>query len=97
MNELRKSIIDVIIEDDARKMILNRGYITYCLTNGENVYYNNPKEIIGNWEKEKPLYWSEVYCEPKYMTVMIRRGVLLCDATDFELSMLHEMSKINCN
>lgn len=80
-----------------KREILERGYITHCLTNGENKYYNNKGEVIHEWSKEpKPLYWSEIYCEPNYMSVMIRKGTLLVNPSNEELMQLHKQSIVNC-
>lgn len=81
------------------KQILERGYITYCLTDDKGKFYNDKGEII-NWEKEenrnKIFYWSEVYCEPDYLTVLIRKGKLLVKPTTEELEEKNRQSVINC-
>lgn len=78
------------------KEILKRGYITHCLTNGENIFYNNKNQIIHNWEKEKPLYWSEIYCEPNYFYAIIRKGTLFANVKDDVLNEFYKQSIINC-
>lgn len=79
------------------KEILNRGYVTHALTDGEHKVFGMIKDCwINEWSHEsKAFYWSEVYVEPGYMAKIIRRGTLLVNATNKELSQLHEQSKEN--
>lgn len=80
------------------KQILERGYITYCLTDGNGKRYNEKGEKI-NWEikenRQKQFYLSEVYCEPGYITVIIRKGTLLVNPSAEELKELHTQSIFN--
>ena len=81
-----------------KKEILERGYITHCLTDGENNFLNQKGHTIHSFDKYKPLYWSEVYCEPDNMTVLTRKGTLLDNNTsNEELQKLHQQSIINCS
>jgi hypothetical protein len=80
--------------------ILDRGYVTHALTDGETKIYGMVVDCyINNWHAAesdpKVYYWSEVYVEPRHMAKIIRRGEVLVDATDKHLSELHELSKIN--
>ena len=84
------------------KKILDRGYVTEALTNecGE-IYGMNTTQLI-NWEnneveKAHRFYWSEVYCEPDYMAIIIRKGRLICDASPKEMFNYVEQSKVNLN
>lgn len=79
------------------KTILNRGYVTNALTDGERKVFGLIKDcIINDWTYEsKHYYWSEVYVEPNYMTKIIRKGILLVECTNEDLSALHKQSKIN--
>ena len=82
------------------KEILKRGYITHALTDSEGKIYGLANECHINWElyiKEftYEYYWSEVYCEPNSLAVIIRKGTLLADPTPEELKQYFEQSKIN--
>lgn len=76
---------------------LNRGYITNALTDGEKKIFGMIKDdYINVWTNEsKFYYWSEVYVEPRCIARIIRKGMLLVNPADAELSELHEQSKIN--
>lgn len=77
------------------KEIIKRGYLTHALTNGENMIYGVIKEhFVSDWSRMLPLYWSEVFVDGNLYTI-IRKGTLLVDKTNKELSQLHEQSKIN--
>jgi len=80
------------------KQIINRGYLTYALTDGESRIYGIIKDCyISDWSIEPAhLYWSEVFVDGN-MYQIHRRGQLLVGKTDEELSTLHEQSKINLN
>ena len=79
------------------KEILNRGYVTHMLTDGEHKIFGVIKDAyINDWSYESEhYYWSEVYVEPRYMATIIRKGMLLVGATNKELSQYHEQSKVN--
>ncbi len=83
--------------DFGEKQILKRGYITYALTNEEDEVFGMIEDCdINDFSHEgKAFYWSEVYCEPGYMCQIIRKGTLLCNATNEELQRYHEQSKLN--
>lgn len=80
------------------KEIINRGYLTHALTNGENVIYGTVKDqTISDWSHEgKHFYWSEVFVDGN-MYQIHKRGRLLVGKTNEELSQLHEQSKVNLN
>ena len=80
------------------KQIINRGYLTYALTDGENKIYGTIKgHTISDWSHEpKNLYWSEVFVDGN-MYQIHRRGTLLLNKTNERLSELHEQSKVNLN
>lgn len=82
-------------ERHTEKQILDRGYVTYCLTDSKGEFYNVPDQHINVFSKDRDYYWSEVYCEPGYLTVLIRKGKLLANSTDEELGYYHEQSKMN--
>lgn len=44
---------------------------------------------------ERTNFVDDVYCEPGYMYQIIRKGTLLCNATNEELQRYHEQSKLN--
>lgn len=79
------------------KEILTRGYVTHALTDGESKIFGMVKDqYINDWSHEaKALYWSEVYVEPGCMSTIIRKGSLLVEHSNEELSKLHEQSKVN--
>ena len=82
-----------------KKEVLKRGYITHCLTNAKGHMYNAKGRYIYDWKKEKEdnlFYWSEIYCEPNRFCTIIRKGTLLVNPSDKELSDMMEQSKINC-
>ena len=76
---------------------LNRGYVTYALTDGDRKIFGLIKDcFINEWSREAShYYWSEVYVEPGYMATIIRKGQLLVEPTNEKLSELHAKSKIN--
>ena len=66
------------------------------LTNEQGRIFGVESRTINKWDAEgKFFYWSEVYVEPNYIAVIIRRGALLCDVSDSRLTEYHEQSKIN--
>lgn len=79
------------------KQVLNRGYVTNMLTDGDKKIFGLIKDCYINvWENEaKHYYWSEVYVEPGCYAQIIHKGMLLVVPSDKELSQLHEQSKIN--
>lgn len=79
------------------KQILKRGYITNALTNEKGRVFGMILDCyINDFSDEgKAFYWSEVYCEPDYMCQIVRKGTLLCNATNDELQKYHKHSKIN--
>lgn len=79
------------------KQVLDRGYVTNMLTDGDRKIFGQIKDCYINvWKYEsKCFYWSEVYVEPGYLARIIRKGMLLVDPSDNELSQLHAQSKIN--
>lgn len=79
------------------KEIINRGYLTHALTDGESKIYGIVKErFVTDWSKYLPLYWSEVFVDGN-MYVIIRRGTLLVGKSNEELSQYHVQSKVNLN
>lgn len=78
------------------KQVINRGYLTYALTDGESKIFGTIKDChISDWSHEaKNFYWSEVFVDGN-MYQIHRRGMLLIGKTDEELSELHEQSKVN--
>ena len=80
------------------KQIINRGYLTYALTDGESKIYGVIKDcFINDWSHEaKHLYWSEVFVDGNMFQIH-RRGTLLVNKADEQLSELHEQSKVNLN
>lgn len=78
------------------KQIINRGYLTYALTNGEKIYGIIRHYHISDWSKHGPLYWSEVFVYGNCYSI-VRKGMLLVGKTNEELSQLHEQSKVNLN
>lgn len=80
------------------KQIINRGYLTYALTDGESKIFGTTKDCtISEWSHEaKRFYWSEVFVDGN-MYQIHRRGTLLVGKTNEELSQLHEQSKVNLN
>ena len=87
---------DVTVEIKTKVQVINRGYLTYALTNGENKIYGITKHhFINDWSYEgSPLYWSEVFVGGN-MYKIHRRGINLTGASNEKLSRLHEQSKIN--
>lgn len=81
-----------------KKQIINRGYLTYALTDGESKIFGTIKDCqINGWSHEaKNFYWSEVFVDGN-MYQIHRRGTLLINKTNEQLSELHEQSKVNLN
>lgn len=84
-----------------RKEILNRGIITHALTDEKNKIYGMIQNHTINFENELIIahqyYWSEVYCEPGYSVLIVRKGQKLINPTTEELQKYFEQSKINLN
>lgn len=80
------------------KQVINRGYLTYALTDGDKKIFGIEKDhYINDWSYEgKHFYWSEVFVDGN-MYQIHRRGTLLVDADNKRLSELHEQSKVNLN
>jgi hypothetical protein len=80
------------------KQVINRGYLTYALTDGEKKIFGTIKDChISDWSHEaKNFYWSEVFVDGN-MYQIHRRGTLLIGKTNEELSELHEQSKVTLN
>lgn len=78
------------------KEILDRGYVTHALTDGDHKIFGLIKDCsIYEWSHEaKVFYWSEVYVEPR-IAMIVRKGTLLVNPTNEELIKLHEQSKEN--
>lgn len=79
-----------------KKEIIERGYLTHALTDGEKIYGIVKDHYVTDWSKNLPLYWSEVFVDGN-LTAIIRKGTLLVGKTNEELSELHEQSKVNIN
>lgn len=84
------------------KQIIDRGYVTYALTNENDEIYGRIKSHRINWEvnpieRNHRFYWSEVYCEANHFAMIIRKGKLLDNPSAEELNTLFEQSKINLN
>jgi len=80
------------------KQIINRGYLTYALTDGESKIFGTIKDCyINDWSHEaKNFYWSEVFVDGNSYQIH-KRGSLLVGKTNSKLSELHEQSKVNLN
>lgn len=80
------------------KQVINRGYLTYALTDGDKKIFGIVKDChINDWSCEgKHFYWSEVFVDGNAYHI-IRRGMLLVNADNKRLSELHEQSKVNLN
>ena len=80
-----------------KKQILKRGYVTYALTNDMGKVFGLVTDCdINDFSHEgKAFYWSEVYCEPGYMCMIIRNGTFLRNANNEELQKYHKQIKIN--
>lgn len=78
------------------KQVINRGYLTYALTDGDKKIFGTIKDCtINDWSYEaKHFYWSEVFVDGN-MYQIHRRGQLLVNADNDKLSELHEQSKVN--
>lgn len=76
-----------------KKEIINRGYLTHSLTDGENFIYGLYKKRGYDW-KFKKLYWSEVFVDETAFAI-IRQGERLSGKTDKELNEMLEQSFIN--
>ena len=80
------------------KQIINRGYLTHALTDGDKKIFGLTKDCyINDWSNEaKHFYWSEVFVDGNQYQIH-RRGELLVAPTNERLSQLHEQSKVNLN
>lgn len=76
------------------KQIINKGFLTYALTNGERIFGLIKDHYISDWNKYLPLYWSEVFVDGNQVSIH-KKGMLLTNKTNAELCQLHEQSKIN--
>ena len=78
------------------KQVINRGYLTYALTDGKKKIFGTIKDChINDWSHEaKDFYWSEVFVDGNIYQIH-RRGTLLINKTNEQLSELHEQSKVN--
>ena len=82
-----------------KREVLDRGYVTNALTNGQGKIYGLYRVDI-NWrvntvERANKFYWSEVYVEAGYMATIIRKGKLLVGPTAEELETYSRQSEIN--
>lgn len=75
------------------KQIINRGYLTFCLTDGDDFFYGLYKKRDYDW-RWKTLYWSEVFVDGDAFS-MVRKGEKLEGKTDKELDDLLEQSFVN--
>ena len=80
-----------------RKQILERGYVTLALTDIKGNIYNTESNPPDYNNLKIPYYLSEVYCESSFMTIIIRKGILLVNPTKEKLQELYKQSIINCN
>lgn len=87
------------------KEILNKGYLTNALTDGNGkIYGNNVGEDI-NWPlykdvshmKDKSFYWSEVFVHENTSTTIVRKGMLLANPSGNDLQNYFDQSKVNLN
>jgi hypothetical protein len=78
------------------KQVIDRGYLTYALTDGDKEIFGTIKDChINDWShKAKVFYWSEVFVDGNIYQIH-RRGTLLINKTNEQLSELHEQSKVN--
>lgn len=78
------------------KEVINRGYLTYALTDGDKKIFGRlMHDFINIWDREaKHFYWSEVFVDGSLKRI-IRKGMLLVNPTNEELSLLHAQSKVN--
>lgn len=81
-----------------KKQVIDRGYLTYALIDGESKIFGIIKDCyINEWSHEaKHFYWSEVFVDGNQYQIH-RRGKLLVGKTNEQLSKLHEQSKVNLN
>ncbi len=81
-----------------KKQVIDRGYLTYALTDGESKIFGIIKDCyINEWSHEaKHFYWSEVFVDGHQYQIH-KRGKLLVGKTNEQLSKLHEQSKVNLN
>lgn len=75
------------------KQIINRGYLTYCLTDDLGFYYGIYKKKDWDWKWRK-FYWSEVFVDGDAIS-LVRKGEELVGKTDKELKELLEQSFVN--
>lgn len=84
------------------KQILKRGYVTNALTNENGEIYGLLKGQSINFaantiEQKHTFYWSEVYCEPSFTAILIRKGTVLINPDWSDIQQKFEQSKINLN
>lgn len=76
--------------------IINRGYLTYALTDEHgNIYGTNVDHFINVWDNIN-YYWSEVFVDCGTYQIH-RKGILLTNPSNERLKELHKQSKINLN
>lgn len=86
-----------------KQTLENYGYATHALTDSKGQIYGTNKDywisLIG-WkemiEEGKTFYWSDVFRSGP-LTVIIRKGMALVNATPEQLNDYFEQSKVNCN
>lgn len=79
-----------------KKQIIERGYLTYALTNGEKIFGIIKDHYVSDWSVYYPLYWSEVFVDGNLYHIH-RQGMLLVGKTNEEISEMLEQSKVNLN
>jgi len=78
------------------KQIINGGYLTHALTDGDKIFGIIKDYKVGDWSKIgcSTFYWSEVFVYGNQYTI-IRKGILLVHPTNEELDTMLEQSKVN--
>ena len=78
------------------KQIINGGYLTHALTDGDKIFGIIKDYKVGDWSKIgcSTFYWSEVFVYGNQYTI-IRKGILLVHPTNEELDTMLEQCKVN--
>lgn len=76
------------------KQVINRGYLTYSLTDGEHYIYGLYNCLRYEWEAQGDVYWSDVFVDGDAFAV-VRRGEKVTGKTKEELDTMVRQSIIN--
>lgn len=76
-----------------KREVINRGYLTYSLTDSNGVIYGLYKTRCYDW-RFKELYWSEVFVDGNAFAI-VRQGERIEGKTDKEMNELLEQSFVN--